>query len=211
MFNQQILQRLMKANRSDPFNSYGEHQKMTGGIRYKEHPTPEMDFQPDDLYTGSEQYEGIKPRMIGGRVPSGLGKIVHGDMVNGLSRGGSLKSIGKSLKKIGKSVGKVVVPLATDVGKNIVKNIATKKGQAYIEKQLAKYAAEALPVVEEAAPLLLAAAGRKVGRTSGGKVSGGIVGDRRSARASLVKKIMREHGVSLPEASKYIKENGIEY
>jgi hypothetical protein len=206
MFNEQILQRLMEANRNNQFNSYGEHAKMTGGIRYKDKPTPEMDFQPDNLYTGPEMYDGIKPRMIGG-----LGQRLHGDMVNGLdARGGSLKSIGKSLKKIGKSVGKVVVPIAKDVGKNIVK-IATKKGQAYIEKQLAKYAAEALPVVEEAAPLLLAAAGRKVGRVSGGKVSGGMVGDRRSARASLVKQIMREHGVSLPEASKYIKENGIEY
>jgi hypothetical protein len=206
MFNEEILQRLMKANRSNQFNSYGEHTTMTGGIRFREHPTPELNFQPDDLYTGLEMYDGIKPRMIGG-----LGQRLHGDMVNGLdARGGSLKSIGNSLKKIGKSVGKVVVPIAKDVGKNIVK-IATKKGQAYIEKQLAKYAAEALPVVEEAAPLLLAAAGRKVGRVSGGKVSGGMVGDRRSARASLVKQIMREHGVSLPEASKYIKENGIEY
>jgi hypothetical protein len=165
-----------------------------------------MDFQPDNLFTGTEVYDRIKPRMVGGKVSGGFGSRLHGDMVNGLDkRGGSLKSIGKSLKKIGKSVGKVVVPLATDVGKNIVKNIATKQGQAYIEKQLAKYAAEALPVIEETAPLLLAA-GRKVGR-----VSGGLVRDRRSARASLVKKIMKEHGVSLPEASKYIKEHGLEY
>jgi len=206
MFNEEILQRLMKSSKDDKFNSYGEHTKMTGGIRYKEHPTPEMDFQPDNLFTGTEVYDRIKPRMVGGKVSGGFGARLHGSMVNGLdTRGGSLKSIGKSLKKIGKSVGKVVVPLATDVGKNIVKNIATKQGQAYIEKQLAKYAAEALPVIEETAPLLLAA-GRKVGR-----VSGGMVNDRRSARASLVRKIMKEHGVSLPEASKYIKEHGLEY
>ena len=100
MFNKEILHRLMKAERNDPFNSYGEHVKMTGGIRYKAHPTPEMDFQPDSLYTGEDYYDDIKPRRIGGRMSGGLGCREYGDMVNGLEqRGGSIKSIGKSLKK----------------------------------------------------------------------------------------------------------------
>ena len=183
MFNSKILEVLKRNNRNDPFNSYGEHVKMTGGIRYGLHPTPEMDFQPDNLYTGRERYEDIKPRMIGGRLEA--------------YSGGSTKSIGKALSRGLKKVGKVVVPIATDVGKNIVKNIsniATKQGQAYIEKQLAKYA---LPAAETA---LMVAAGRS---RSGG--------DKRIARAHLVRKIMQEHGCSLPEASRYIKENGMSY
>ena len=181
MFNSKILEVLKRNNRNDPFNSYGEHVKMTGGIRYGLHPTPEMDFQPDNLYTGRERYEDIKPRMMGGRLEA--------------YSGGSTKSIGKSLSRGLKKVGKVVVPIATDVGKNIVKNIATKQGQAYIEKQLAKYA---LPAAETA---LMVAAGRR----------GSGRGDKRTARANMVRKIMNERGCSLPEASKYIKDKGIAY
>ena len=184
MFNSKILEVLKRNNRNDPFNSYGEHVTMTGGIRYGLHPTPEMDFQPDNLYTGRERYEDIKPRMVGGMSGGRLEAY----------RGGSTKSIGKSLSRGLKKVGKVVVPMATDVGKNIVKNIATKQGQAYIEKQLAKYA---LPAAETA---LMVAAGRS---RSGG--------DKRTARAHLVRKIMQEHGCSLPEASKYIKDNDMSY
>ena len=212
MFNKEILHRLMKAERNDPFNSYGEHVKMTGGIRYKAHPTPQMDFEPDSLYTGEEMYEDIKPKRVasrGGRMSGGLGCREYGDMVNGLEqRGGSIKSIGKSLKKGLKSVGKVVAPIARDVVMPVVKDFATKQGRKLLEQQLAKFAIkDVLPVAEEAAPLLLAAAGRK---KSGGRLIGGAV-DKRSARAVLVKKIMRENACSLPEASRYIKENGLQY
>ena len=49
------------------------------------------------------------------------------------------------------------------------------------------------------------------GGTSGGGVSGGGVsgGKRSSARNDLVRQIMKEKGMSLPQASKYIKENNL--
>lgn len=207
MFNEQVLQRLIKANKDDKFNSYGEHVKMTGGIRYGLHPTPEMDFQPDSLYTGTDMYK--PPRMVGGRL---IGGAVHGQMINDLEeRGGSLKSIGKSLSRGLKKVGKVVAPIAKDVVMPVVKDFATKQGRKLLEQQLARFAIkDALPVAEEVAPLMLAA-GRK--RKTGGRISGGnLVGSgRRESRAMLVKKIMREKGCSLPEASKYIKENNLTY
>lgn len=208
MFNEQVLQRLMKANRADPFNSYGEHVKMTGGIRYGAHPTPEMDFQPDTLYTGEELYDDEKPRMLGGRLIGGVGCRSHGKMVNGLEeRGGSLKSVGKSLSKGLKKVGKTLAPIAKDIVVPVVKDFATKQGRKFLAQQLEKFAIQdALPVAEETAPLLLAAGRRKYGgRLVGGKT------DKRSARASLVKKIMAEHKCSLPIASKYIKENNLTY
>lgn len=33
--------------------------------------------------------------------------------------------------------------------------------------------------------------------------------DKRSARAAVVRRVMREHGMSLPEASRYVKQNGL--
>ena len=71
MFNKHVLDTLKNNTRMDPFNSYGEHVKMTGGIRHGLHPTPELDFQPDNLYTGRERYQDIKPRMVGGSCSGG--------------------------------------------------------------------------------------------------------------------------------------------
>lgn len=208
MFNKQILEVLKRNNREDKFNSYGEHVKMMGGIRYGLHPTPEMDFQPDTLWTGDEMYEEEKPRMRGGRLIGGRQDAYSG---------GSLKSVGKSFKKIGKALAPVAKGIAKDVVMPVVKDFATKQGRKFLEQQLAKYA---IPAAETA---VMVAAGRRR-KSCGGRISGGtLVGggsdsspegrsaNRRSARAMLVKKVMREHGCSLPEASKYIKENGIEY
>lgn len=212
MFNKEILQRLMKANREDPYNSYGDHVKMCGGIRYGLHPTPELVHEPDNLYTGPEMYEDIKPRMIGGRLSGGRGPLI----TDFEERGGSLKSVGKSLSRGLKKVGKAIAPIAKGVAKDVVmpvvKDFASKQGRKLLEQQLAKFAIkDVLPVAEEAAPLMLAAAGRK--RKSGGRLSGGaLVGSgRRESRAMLVKKIMKEHGCTLPVASKYIKENNLTY
>jgi hypothetical protein len=207
MFDRSVLHRLMKADRDDRFNSYGEQASMRtmhGGIRYRKHPLPEMGFEPDNLFTGEEMYEDEKPHMIGGRMVGGK------------------KSIGKSILKGLKSVGKAIAPVAKDVVMPVVKDFATKEGRKLLEKQLAKFAVQdVLPVAEEASPLLLAAGRNEVlqsskkrsaSKKSGGRLIGGATGsDKRSRRAMLVKKIMQEQGISLPMASKYIKENGIEY
>lgn len=231
MFNNQVLERLKKAQRDDVFNSYGEHVPMRtllGGIRYSPHPTPELSYEPDNLYTGDEVYEHIKPKRVGsrgGRMIGGMdGRVHHGYLSKELE-GGSLKSFGRSLsrgfRKLGKDlapVGKALAPVAKFVGKEVVapvvKDLATKEGRKFLAKQLEKFAVQdALPMAEEAAPLMLAAGRRK----SGGRMVGGakkkpsLGSDKRSARAALVRKIMNQHGMSLPEASRYIKENGIPY
>ena len=221
MFNDQVLQRLKKAERHDPFNSYGEHAPMRtllGGIRYGAHPTPELQFEPDNLYTGEEMYEDIKPKRVGsrgGRLIGGMdGRVHHGYLSKELE-GGSLKSFGRSLsrgfKKLGKDlapVGKALAPVGKFIGKEVVapvvKDFATKEGRKFLAKQLEKFAVQdVLPAAEEAAPLMLAA-GRRKNKPSLGS-------DKRSARAALVRQIMRKHGMSLPEASRYIKETGIPY
>jgi hypothetical protein len=160
-----------------------------------------MDFQPDDLYTGREMYDRIKPRMTAGRMSGGMSRMVHPIEMEG----GSLKSFGRSVMRGLKKVGKTLEPVGKYIGKDIVmpvvKDFATKQGRKMLEQGLEKYG----PMVAEGA---LMAAGRKRSKSCGGRMVGG---GRREARAMLVKKIMREHGCSLPEASRYIKENGIEY
>lgn len=165
MFNQQIIARLNRANR-DNMNLLGEPH-MFGGTRLRDHPLAELSFDSDALATGVP----IKTRLVGG--------------VHTITRGGSIKSIGKVLKKGAKQAGKIVL-------KDVIKPVASKYARDQLTKFITK---EALPVAEEVAPLVMMAAGRS-GKT---------------ARAMLVKKIMFEKGLSLPMASKHIKENNLKY
>ena len=236
MFNESVLQRLKKAERHDPFNSYGEHAPMRtllGGIRYGAHPTPQLDFEPDNLYTGEEMYEDIKPKRVssrGGRLIGGMDRGVHHGYLSKELEGGSLKSFGRSLsrgfKKLGKDlapVGKALAPVGKFIGKEVVmpvvKDFATKEGRKFLAKQLEKFAVQdVLPAAEEAAPLMLAAGRRRKDCSGcegcmgvGAKKKTSLGSDKRSARAALVRQIMKQHGMSLPKASRYIKEEGLSY
>jgi hypothetical protein len=178
---------------------------MRGGIRYGAHPVPELHFQPDTLATGHEMYSpspkrsksfGSSPR----RLVGGKGHRMHlTELQNGMEhqRGGSLKSFGRSVLKGLKHVGKeIVMP--------VVKDFATKQGRRLLEKGLQKYV---LPAAEEAAPFMLAA-GRRIPKKSYATSSGH---DKRESRGLLIRKIMHQHGCSLVEASRYIKEHGLKY
>jgi hypothetical protein len=153
-----------------------------------------MDFEPDTLATGDEIYKPSPRRIVGGRgerhmlYPSGV------DMTGGM-QGGSLKSFGRKFMKGLKSVGKVVTPVLKEIGKEalpIVKDFAIKQGKQMLEKGL------------EEAPMLLAA-GRKKGYA---KPTGH---DKRASRGLLIRKLMSQHGFTLAEASRYIKEKGLKY
>ena len=198
MFNPKILEILKRNEEDNHFDVSGSPIMLKGGVRMRLHPLPSMDFQPDSLATGRDLY----------KQPVASQRVV----------GGSMKSVGRSIVKGLKKVGKVVAPIAKDIVVPVVKDFATKQGRKFLTQQLEKFAInDVLPAAETAAPILLAAAGRKrkssKGGMCGGTISGGTIsgGGRRQARATLVRKIMSEHGCSLPEASRYIKENGIEY
>jgi hypothetical protein len=193
MFNKHVLEVLKHNNRVDPFNSYGEHmpmKTMVGGIRYRPHPVPEMDFQPDNLFTGTEMYEDIKPRMLERRrYVGGAGSRVHADF-NGMDeRGGSLKSFGRDFMKGLKRVGKVVAPVVRDIGREVLPIVKD----------------EGIKALKEGLPLMLAAGRKKKGYAKP------TTHDRREARGLLVRKIMSQHGLSLVEASRYIKANNLQY
>jgi hypothetical protein len=51
--------------------------------------------------------------------------------------------------------------------------------------------------------------GKVGGRSSGGKSSGGSATDKRKIRGAAVSKLMKEKGLSLGAASKYVKEHGL--
>lgn len=196
MFNPKILEILKRNDEDNHFNVSGSPIMLKGGVRMRLHPLPSMDFQPDSLATGRDIY----------KQPVASQRVV----------GGSMKSVGRSIVKGLKKVGKVVAPIAKEVGQNVVmpvvKDFASKQGRKFLTQQLEKFAInDVLPTAETAAPLLLAA-GRKRKSSTGGMCGGTISGGgRRSSRAALVRKIMKEHGCSLPEASRYIKENSMEY
>lgn len=165
---------------------------LRGGLRYRAHPVPRMDFEPDTLATGDDIYMPSPKRLIGGKGQRVMGSPSGIDM-----QGGSLKSFGRKFMKGLKSVGRVVTPVLKEVGKEvlpIVKDYAIKEGKKMLEKGL------------EEAPMMLAAAGRK--RKGYAKPTGH---DRRESRGLLIRKLMQQHHFSLAEASRYIKEQGLKY
>ena len=56
-------------------------------------------------------------------------------------------------------------------------------------------------------PTVSSSRGRKPSDTD--VTSRPVGGSKRSARGEIVKKVMREQGLSLPEASKYVKQKGL--
>ena len=46
------------------------------------------------------------------------------------------------------------------------------------------------------------------GRAGAGKAGAGKSGDKRKARGDAIRKLMKQHGMTLPQASKHLKENG---
>jgi len=204
MFDQHVID-IIKRNERRSIPSSGEPYmmkshirplSMRGGIRYRPHPIPAMDFQPDTLATGDEIYKPSpsRRRYVGGKgqrmVSSDSGIDLQGGM-----QGGSLKSFGRKFMKGLKSVGRVVSPVLKEVGKEalpILKDFAIKEGKNLLKQGL------------EEAPMMLAA-GRKRGyATPTGH-------DKRTSRGLLIRKLMQQHGFSLAEASRYIKEKGLKY
>jgi hypothetical protein len=111
----------------------------------------------------------------------------------------------KSMKHLGKDLGTAVKKAGIGA---VSKEIATT-GVKYAKDNIGKLMSgaeemlpEALPVAEEAAPLMLMAAGmqKKPKRTR--KIS-----QKEANRHALIRKLMKQHKCTLAEASQHIKEN----
>lgn len=127
-----------------------------------------------------------------------------------------------SFKKAFKSVGKTIEHTANDVGKTALKtgaNLAGKDLGQYVYngiKEAGKGFAEYAPAVAEDAglavesnpELLLLAAGLDPPKRKSTKKT---ISAKERSRLDLVKKLMERYNISLPEASKMIKDKNLKY
>ena len=198
-----------------------ETPSLKGGIRVMKHPLPGH-FLPKDpatLATGSD-IGSMRPsdQKLAMRRYVRANDLEEDDMVGGSShleggRGINWKKVGRSIKKGLSTVGHYAAPIIKEVGKELLP-IVKEQGL------------KALKTVAEN-PELLMAAGRS--KKNHRVIRGGYDSDsdderdrihidvnshkggarKPNARAQIVKRVMNEKGLSLIEASKYVKAHGL--
>lgn len=145
---------------------------------------------------------------------AGIGQLKGGnttdDILNGLHTGVHL--MGEPFHMIG-------LPNPADVGyeigtKFIAPAILGKKGRGRPKKvagySLKDFSKDASKLGHDVSKELgLQELGKEVLKKEAKKQLTGKGSDKRSLRGAIVKKVMKEHGLSLPQASKYVKEHGL--
>ncbi len=125
-------------------------------------------------------------------------------------RGGKSKMM-KRIEEIGEYIKPVAKPILTAATSSIVRKLEGKKPK---QKRVP------VDLIEESKPAVMEGSGRSGGARSGGRTSGGgrsggctsggaRSGGSKAARGQMVSRLMKEKGMSLGEASKYIKEHGM--
>ena len=119
-----------------------------------------------------------------------------------------MKKFGHTLSHAGKAVGHELVHAGKEVGKVATSEVVKQAG-----KELGKYALDGAKVAlmaeapEIGVPLMLATSGSGMKKPKQKRQQS----EKQKRRHALVSKLMREHGCSLGDASKYIKEHNIDY
>jgi hypothetical protein len=136
----------------------------------------------------------------------------------------SLKHVGSYIKPIAEKVGKdVILPVAIDVGKKALISSMTAAGIKRKRKlkgsgssggnfldSLKHVGNYMKPLAEKIGKDVILPVAMDVGKQALTSYMTGA-GLKMKRRAELVKKIMKESGCTLPEASKYIKQNNLKY
>ena len=185
---------------------------MLGGLRSRKHPLSSMTYRPDSLVTG--------------RYPSDY-------------EGGSLKSFGKLLSKGARYLVKEATPVVQDVARQ-VKPIVVGAAKKFATDQWGKAIATYGPQVAEGVAMMAAGRPHRArySRQIGGEYGGARrsksldhfgmdiethgehepkpkrkrrATDLQMRRSKVVKEVMQQYGFTLPQASSYIKLNGIPY
>jgi hypothetical protein len=132
-----------------------------------------------------------------GRDLLGLGVKKKRGRPKGSKKGGSfLGDVGKTLGSVAKTVGKT----ALDVGKDVAVDVAKQALTSYLTGKSGKPAKSGKGVRSGG----LAGVGlMKKGAMSGGAMDG------RKRRAEIVKKVMKEQGLKMVDASKYVKQHDL--
>jgi hypothetical protein len=117
-------------------------------------------------------------------------------------------NFGKAIKSGFKHAGHVLAPIAKSVGneaKSIGMNVLNKTADAAKQEfanNLINSGNKLLPSLEASAPeAMLAAAGKPKRKRA--------VSAKMQKRGMLIKKLMHEQGLTLPQASKYIKQHSL--
>lgn len=120
----------------------------------------------------------------------------------------SMRHLGNAIKKTGSEFGTAV----KKAGINEVSKTIAQEGVKFIKNNASKALSgaeavmpEVLPVAEEAAPLMLMAAGMKKEKRTR------QVSQKEASRHALIRKLMQKHGCTLAEASRHIKEKNLSY
>jgi hypothetical protein len=136
----------------------------------------------------------------------------------------TLKHVGSYMKPIAEKIGKdVILPVAIDVGKKALISSMTAAGIKRKRKlkgsgssggnfldSLKHVGSYMKPIAEKVGKDVILPVAMDVGKQALTSYMSGA-GLKMKRRAELVKKIMKESGCTLPEASKYIKQNNLKY
>jgi len=114
----------------------------------------------------------------------------------------SMKHLGHSVQQTGEQFGTAL----KKAGINEATKAIAQEGVKYAKNSIGQLmTGEALPVAEEAAPMMLMAAGMKKPKRTR------RVSQKEANRHALIRKLMQQHGCSLAEASRHIKEENLDY
>jgi len=187
---------------------------LKGGLRPQKHPLPGH-FLPKDpatLATGAD-IGSMRPsdQKLAMRRYVKANDLEDSDLIGGShlegGRGINWKKVGRSIKKGISTVGHYVAPVLKEVGKEVLP-IIKKEGLNALKNYIA-------PAAETA----LVAAGRQ--KKNHKVIRGGYDSDsdddgshksggrKPNARAQIVKKVMASKGLSMIEASKYVKAHNL--
>jgi hypothetical protein len=185
---------------------HGSKIDMTGHATANYDETPEVNVEQGGSFFGS----------IGKSISHAASSVGH-SLEHTADKAGH--TITKSFQKTGKVLGKDAVALGDQIKKTGIQKLGTEIGtKAYdfvkdngtklvqgAEQYGAEYGPEVALAAEEDAPLLLLAAGMKKPKRSR------QTSQKEKNRHALIRKLMQQHGWSLAEASKHIKQNNLQY
>jgi hypothetical protein len=110
----------------------------------------------------------------------------------------------------------IIKPVATDVGKDVLKSYLTGKGKARKPRapkggfSFKDFTNSIAPVANFVGNDILAPVAKDIGKDALKSLITGKGKPRKaSKRGQIVKEVMAKHGLSLPQASKFVKEHGL--
>jgi hypothetical protein len=200
------------------------HHVMHGGVMHPHHAMhPYHPMHPHlmhpHLMEGGAKKRGRKPKHAVGMVHPLATYHPHHAMHGGaFNIGRSFKHLGHEISHGAKQVGHFVTPIAKKLAKQ-----ASSKYLPQAGKMLGAFAGESLATAvgqPELAPVLGSVGsqlGSRVGTTASQKLNAKIGSARYrkkthpalNNRGEIVKQVMREHGMSLPQASAFVKAHGL--